>query len=174
MNDNRNKCTIAETIEDRDIYKVALDTRNFEISLFWQRSNYFLVLNSALAIGFFNLKSPAFGILLAALGILASFLWYRVNLGSKFWQCRWEHRLHEVERQIAPNANFFAADWSVVKSDVEKSLQFSEHKGFQLWLDQQVLKKPSVTYCMTMLSFIFMLGWFLVILLLLCGVKFHV
>ena len=42
-------------IEDKDLYRVALDTRNLESTLFWQRCNYFLVLNSALALGFFNL-----------------------------------------------------------------------------------------------------------------------
>jgi hypothetical protein len=61
---NHNLC---QSIEDKDIYKYVLDTRNFEISLFWQRSNYFLVLNSALAVGFFSLKSTKFMYLLAAL-----------------------------------------------------------------------------------------------------------
>src|SRR5207248_3234570 len=36
-----------------DAYKIALETRNLEINLFWQRSNYFLVLNTAIAVGFF-------------------------------------------------------------------------------------------------------------------------
>ncbi len=42
------------------IYRVALDTRNSEISLFWQRSNFFLVLNTALAVGFFNDKNKEY------------------------------------------------------------------------------------------------------------------
>ena len=44
-------------IELKDLYKTLLDTRNLEISLFWQRSNYFLVLNTGIAFGFFNLKT---------------------------------------------------------------------------------------------------------------------
>ena len=36
-----------------EAYRTALATRNFEISLFWQRSNYFLVLSTAIAVGFF-------------------------------------------------------------------------------------------------------------------------
>lgn len=39
--------------DERLLRPQALDTRNFEISLYWQRSNYFLVLNTALAVGFF-------------------------------------------------------------------------------------------------------------------------
>lgn len=33
------KHTLSPNIEDKDLYKTALDTRNFEISMFWQRSN---------------------------------------------------------------------------------------------------------------------------------------
>ncbi|ENN6985946.1 hypothetical protein ACAB91_004506 [Vibrio parahaemolyticus] len=42
-------------IDDLEAYKIALETRNMEIKLFWQRSNYFLALNAALALGFFRL-----------------------------------------------------------------------------------------------------------------------
>lgn len=153
---------LCQSIEDKDIYKYVLDTRNFEISLFWQRSNYFLVLNSALAVGFFSLKSTKFMYLLAALGFLSSFLWYLVMLGSKYWQSRWEHKLQLVESAIAPELKLFAADRSTLDKDVEESLKFNDHKGFQQWLDKQILKKPSVSYCMTMLAFIFMIGWLIV------------
>jgi hypothetical protein len=39
---------------DLEAYRVARDTRNFEIKLFWKRSNYFLVLSTATAAGFFS------------------------------------------------------------------------------------------------------------------------
>ncbi|MGA7491641.1 MAG: hypothetical protein WB930_20045 [Syntrophobacteraceae bacterium] len=147
-------------MENKDIYKVALDTRNVEISLFWQRSNYFLVLNSALALGFFNLKMPLYALFLAVFGFLASWLWYRVNLGSKYWQSRWEYRLRETEKKIDPNLKFFYVDdRRIFDSDVEASMKFYEHKALQLWLDRQILKKPSVTYNMILLSIMFQLGW---------------
>ncbi len=94
MSQSESKNNIKPTLEKKDLYKVALDTRNFEISLFWQRSNYFLALNSALALGFFNLKEQGlYGLVMAIFGIIVSYLWVRVNLGSKFWQSRWERRL---------------------------------------------------------------------------------
>lgn len=160
MADDPQKNNFASSIEDKDIYKVALDTRNFEISLFWQRSNYFLVLNSALALGFFNLQKPEYAFPLAFFGFFVSALWLRVNLGSKFWQSRWEHRLSEIERKIAPDIQFFAADWNIIQNDVEKSLKNNNHEGcFRKWLDDQVLKKHSVSYNMTLLSIAFCLGW---------------
>ena len=39
-----------------DFYKISIEIRNLEIGLFWQRSNYFLVLNTAVAVVSFQLK----------------------------------------------------------------------------------------------------------------------
>jgi lipoprotein signal peptidase len=62
-------------IETKDLYKTLFDTRNLEINLFWQRSNYFLVLNTGIAFGFFNSSNPQFAVVFAGLGLVASLLW---------------------------------------------------------------------------------------------------
>jgi hypothetical protein len=163
--DNKN-FNLAPTMEDKDVYKIALDTRNLEISLFWQRSNYFLVLNTALAIGFFSQQNEVYAYLIAIFGFIAAGLWYRVNLGSKYWQSRWEHRLSVIEKKIASDLHFFAADWETIKHDVEQSLAGSAHKRcFHKWLDTQVLKKHSVSYNMTLLSVLFMFGWIVMLVM---------
>jgi len=41
---------------DLEAHRVAKEARNLEITLFWQRSNYFLVLSTAIAAGFFSLR----------------------------------------------------------------------------------------------------------------------
>jgi len=152
---------IESKIENKDAYKFALDTRNFEIALFWQRSNYFLVLNSALALGFFNLQKQEYAWLLAVFGFLASYLWFQVNLGSKYWQVRWENRLSIFENEVSPGLNFFSANWQTIQKDVEDSLgNTRDDKGsLRKWVDKQVLKKPSVSYNMTLLSLGSMLAW---------------
>ena len=156
------KNNLAPTIEDKDIYKTVLDTRNLEIALFWQRSNYFLVLNSALAVGFFNLKSQEYAFLLAAFGLITSLLWFRVALGGKYWQSRWEQRLSVIESKIAPSLNLFSASWETIQSDVAASLSNNKPQGwFKKWLERQVLKKHSVSYNMTLLSLCFVIGWVL-------------
>jgi hypothetical protein len=146
-------------LDPKDIFKAALDTRNLEINLFWQRSNYFLVLNTALAVGFFNAKAKPDACILAAIGFLVALLWYRVNLGSKYWYSRWEHRLKLVEKAYAPGLNLFSADWPVIQDDVRKSLNIDEHHGFRRMLDKQVLRKPSVSVAMIILSLLFVIGW---------------
>jgi hypothetical protein len=152
-------------MNEQDVYKIALDTRNFEIGLFWQRTNYFLALNTALAVGFFNLQGRAYPLLLALLGLIVSILWYQVALGSKFWQSRWENRLRVVEQRIGHNLELFSADWNTIRTDVAESLGSGNHKGFQRFLDTQILKKYSVSYNMTLLSLLFVATWTLLFVL---------
>src|SRR5437763_1835647 len=72
----------------KDLYQTLQTTRNLEIGLFWQRSNYFLVLNTGIAFGYFNLVDHKYTLIFAIMGVVASTLWFRVCLGGKFWQTR--------------------------------------------------------------------------------------
>jgi hypothetical protein len=104
-----------------ELYQIALSTRNFEISLFWERSNYFLGLNTAIAVGFFALDDP-YRRVFAVLGFLSSCLWFRVCLGGKFWQTRWEQRLKQVEHAFFPQLRFFSASEEQINADVMQGL----------------------------------------------------
>lgn len=99
--------------QDEKLLKIALETRNLEISLFRQRSHYFLMLNTALAVGFFSLRERRHAVVLAGVGAIAALLWFFVNLGSKYWQSRWEHELVLRERRLYPDVPLFAANSSI-------------------------------------------------------------
>ena len=146
-------------MDKEEFYKVAVNIRNLEINLFWQRSNYFLALNTAIAIGFFSQKAEAFAPILAALGLIVSLLWFKVSTGGKFWQSRWEHRLRLLEKELGDDINLFSADWDVIYSDVEESIANSEHGRIARLIDKAVLQKPSVSLMMIILSAIFVLMW---------------
>jgi len=152
------------SMDKNELYKMAVSTRQFEIQMFWQRSNYFMILNTAIAVGFFSLKTESYAPFLAGLGIAVSMFWYLVNLGGKYWQSRWEEAAWRFESECAPEAKLFAATKNEVKQEVVSSLVKGEHKGFQKWLDKQILKKPSVSYQMTFLSFFFVLFWITVLI----------
>ncbi len=158
MASEKNLHSLSHTIEDKDLFKAVLDTRNFEISLFWQRSNYFLALNSALAVGFFARELSQFTLLLASLGVLTSIIWYLVNLGSKYWQSRWEDKLAEIEKHVAPELRAFAATKDELDKAVARSLSTNPHR----LLAAQVGWKPSVTFQMTFLSLVFVVAWLIV------------
>ncbi len=113
-----------------EAYRVARETRNLEITLFWQRSNYFLVLSTAIAVGFFSLHGHHYALPLAVFGVVVGMLWFFVNLGSKFWQSRWEHRLRLTEEQLHPNMNLFSASWERFKKTSKRALTSESAEEF--------------------------------------------
>ena len=146
-------------MKTEELYKIAINTRNLEISLFWQRSNYFLVLNTAIAIGLFAIEKPEYQAALAVIGIFVSFLWFKVNLGSKYWQSRWEHRAKLLENQINKEIGMFSASSETIYSEVYN--QITDHKknnNISLY-DWGVLSKPSVSKMMAILSVGFIMLW---------------
>lgn len=157
MSEDEKNYTFSTSIEDKDLYKAILDTRNFEINLFWQRSNYFLVLNSALAVGFLTQKLSPPTIFLSIFGLLSSVLWYRVLLGSKYWQSRWEDKLAEIERRVAPSFLAFAADREQTDAAINQSLGTKKWFGARA-LDWQIRRKPSVSRQMMFLAVLFIIG----------------
>jgi hypothetical protein len=148
---------------DLEAYHVAKEARNMEITLFWQRSNYFLVLSTAIAAGFFSLRDEKYALLLAFFGLSVGFLWIGVNLGSKFWQNRWEHRLRLTEERLRPNMDLFSASWETVQADVRKSFEFQSHGKLHRAYERLVLLKPSVSLMMTFLSVAFVVFWILIV-----------
>jgi hypothetical protein len=150
---------MAENNDYRRLYEVALQTRNFEISLYWQRSNYFLVLNTAVAVGYFTTTNKGYGLVIALFGAFSSILWLRVCAGSKFWQSRWEQRLRSIEQLKYANADLFNARWETILADVRDSLTFGEHGHLRRLFDQLVLAKPSVSFEMVKLACGFAVVW---------------
>lgn len=156
-------------ISSTDLYKTALNTRNFEINLFWQRCNYFLVLNSALAYGVISLKDDKYLLPLSILGTLVCLLWYRVALGSKYWQERWEFCLNRLETDLKGRKHFptevtlFSGRWQDIQKEVEESLSMSQHSLLERIIDRQILRKPSVTQSMIYLVVIFFVSWLMLL-----------
>ena len=144
--------------------KIALDNRAFEIQLFWQRSNYFLVLMTALGIGTFSVKDPVFSLVVSTFATACSFFWFRTNLGSKFWQESWEFEVTALAKKEGVQS--FVKSMAEVKQQVRESL--SSGQGFEVrswlrrWIDKQTVSKPSVTYNMILLSLFSTLIWLIV------------
>lgn len=146
--------------------KIALDNRAFEIQLFWQRSNYFLVLITALGIGTFTVKDIYLSPLIAAFAVICSIFWFKVANGSKFWQESWEVEVTELSKEYGVRS--FEKSTDDVIAQVSKSLSSShagENKSFlRKWVNQRTLKKHSVTYHMILLALCSVVVWVLVFL----------
>jgi hypothetical protein len=144
----------------KDLYSILVGTRKLEINLFWQRSNYFLVLSSGMVLGFFNLRGTKYALVFALMGLIASVLWFCVCLGSKFWQTRWEQRLFDFEHEHLRGLQFFSASQDRIRKDVREGFDFENLSRMQRSLYKLALvTKPSVSYSMLRLSILFMFGW---------------
>lgn len=147
-----------------DELKIARDNRVFEIQMFWQRSNYFLVLMSALGIATFSIKETLFAPVVAGFAAISSFLWFRVNLGSKFWQESWEVEVNSLAKERGIRS--FERPMSAVREQVRKSLfdgwEDEKHSQFSKWIDGEITKKFSVTHHMIVLSLFSFAFWVLV------------
>jgi FtsH-binding integral membrane protein len=88
--------------------KVALDTRKFEIELYWKRATYFWAFIAASITAFFVLLSSKdvtenhkwFIPIVAFIGYFFSLGWYYVNRGSKYWQENWERHVDKLEKKL--------------------------------------------------------------------------
>jgi hypothetical protein len=141
--------------------KIALDNRAFEIQLFWQRSNYFLVLMTALGIGAFSVKDVWLSPLIAVFATAASFFWFRTNLGSKFWQESWEVEVTQLSKEQVVRS--FEKGIADVTAQVSDSLGIGksgdDRSWLRRWVDRQTARKPSVTYNMILLSLLSTVVW---------------
>lgn len=84
-------------------FEIALDTRKFEIELYWKRTGYFVLFIGAVFVayqGFSKECSHEWLLFLASIGYLLSLLWYMANRGSKYWQENWEHNIEELSTYI--------------------------------------------------------------------------
>lgn len=154
----------------KDLYGVLRETRDFEIKLFWERSNYFLLLNTGIAFGFANLDTARYAIAFASMGLITSLLWFWVCLGSKYWQTRWEQRLMDFESHHLPGLAFFSASRDRIHADVARGLGFHPpgiFKRFVYWL--ALRGRPSVSFAMTVLAALFVVAWAVFFLFALAG-----
>ena len=96
-----------------DFFKIAIDTRNLELKLFWQRSIFFAGFIAAIFIGYYSIKSDTISgnnleilrPLLLILGAFFSLAWCLANRGSKYWYESWENKVSQAEKIL--EAEFF-------------------------------------------------------------------
>lgn len=144
-----------------DLYQLVLETRNMELRLFWERANYFLALNTAIALGYFTVDAIHLfaRLLLCFFGIASGILWVRTNLGSKFWQARWEHRLSRAEKELDPPMRLFSEDWEVIFADAKCGIESRRKGKVDALVNRAILTKPSVTRTMIALSVLAVAFW---------------
>lgn len=138
-----------------EVYKIAVATRQFELTQFWNRCNYFLVLNSGLFAAFFTIPEAQLRACAAIIGYIICILWFRVALGSKFWQMRWEHAVEELEAWMHHQGALGTPEMVFSERNVisvVRTHQLSNEKyAVDRFVNDLILTKPSVTQAMMLL-----------------------
>lgn len=88
----------------RQATAIALDTRKFEIELYWKRANYFWAFMAAIYAAYFllvayKIENWFIYSIVSIVGVCFSFGWYLANRGSKYWQENWENHIAVLSKQ---------------------------------------------------------------------------
>lgn len=85
------------------VYKICIETRNFEIGQLLQRNNFFMLFQGVLlAAALQNQASkPIVELLICTAGIFISIYQLQMASGAKFWQEWWESRVDHYENMLA-------------------------------------------------------------------------
>ena len=86
----------------KSLFKIALETRNFEINQLVQRNNFFMVFQGVLFAGVIQSPhtKPVVSFLVCLVGLIVSIYHVRMAAGAKFWQEYWEQALHTIEGHL--------------------------------------------------------------------------
>lgn len=91
---------------NKEALKQALDTRKFEIELYWKRATYFWVFIAATFAAYGAVADSSLEnntdllVIISCIGIVFSFAWICVIRGSKQWQENWENHVYLLEDKI--------------------------------------------------------------------------
>lgn len=102
----------------KSLYKIALETRNFEISQLVQRNNFFMIFQGVAFAGLAQSahSKPIVSFMLCLAGLLVSLYQTGMASGAKFWQEYWESTLSRIEKSMLSH---------IVRSDNERRLLLS-------------------------------------------------
>jgi hypothetical protein len=95
--------------KEKEALEHALETRKFEIELYWKRATYFWTFIAAALAAYGLIRASKdigasekthLSVLVSVLGFVFSFAWQAVNRGSKHWQENWENHVAILEDEV--------------------------------------------------------------------------
>lgn len=150
----------------KSVYKICIQTRNFEIEQLIQRNNFFMLFQGVLlAAALQNQASkPYVELIVSLIGIFVSYYQLQMSCGAKFWQEWWESRVEELEVKLknSPDVkdhefhDLFNTSASQVHERVSKRL--SQNGGYSI-INQLILNRFSVSRAPISVSLVLLFGW---------------
>lgn len=144
----------------KEALKIALESRKFEIDLYWKRANYFWTFNTVIFAGYFAIMSSQkienfkfITIIISLLGYFISLGWYFANRGSKYWQINWETHVDVLGK------DFHGEIFKYIKNSNKKFWKFSQEYPFSV---SKINQNISIITTICWLFLIFYSFWFTV------------
>lgn len=165
MNFNQTKIS-----ELKAVYKLAIETRNFEITQLINRNNFFMLFQGVLLAAVFSNQAPKpiVEFIICFSGIIISGHQIKVAAGAKYWQEWWELKTSEIEDELKKaigNDNFiplFSLDNDEMKSFRKKvvaKIGSSQNKFLENDYNKIIKTKFSVSRVPIYTGFVLMLTW---------------
>ncbi|WP_213072761.1 hypothetical protein [Acinetobacter sp. ANC 5045] len=91
-----------EISELKSVYKLSIETRNFEISNLIHRNNFFMLFQGVLLGAVFSNQAskPYVEFIICLMGFFISWHQIKVAAGAKYWQEWWEVRTSDIEKKL--------------------------------------------------------------------------
>lgn len=156
----------------KSLYKLSIETRNFEIQQLVQRNNFFMVFQGMLLAGLMQASGgspiPIVSFLVCGCGFSVSVLQIGMAAGAKFWQERWETEAEEKVRKLLSVLSEEGIDvgddfWKLfsLPRDASRAIVFKKQKGFTGWL---INLKFSVSRIPIYSGVVFSVFWFFLLM----------
>ena len=136
----------------KSIYRISIETRNFEITQLINRSNFFMLFQSVLLASIMQeqLKRPFVEFMICITGVMMSYYQLQMASGAKFWQERWEQRVLSFERMLCEKLkdqqglsyHLFSVAPEEIKKDVQQGLTGSGVINFLILQRNSVSRAP--------------------------------
>lgn len=122
------------------VFKLAWETKNFEIDLYWKRAGYFWAFQAIVLAGLFAVASsdelefekPYYLHYTVCLGFITGLGWFLINKGSKVWQRHWEKVIDVLEDYVI--GKLYKTNTSQITFSVSKINELISQFFMLLWL----------------------------------------
>lgn len=162
--------------ELKAVYKLAVETRNFEISQLINRNNFFMLFQGVLLAAVFSNQAPKpiVEFIICFSGIIISGHQIKVAAGAKYWQEWWELKTSEIENKLKDTIgkdNFIPLfslnaetdeekeEMKKFKEKVIKKINKPESKFLEIDYNKIITTKYSVSRVPIYTGFVLMLTW---------------
>ncbi|AQZ81807.1 hypothetical protein BUM88_09405 [Acinetobacter calcoaceticus] len=156
--------------ELKAVYKLAIETRNFEITQLINRNNFFMLFQGVLLAAVFSNQAPKpiVEFIICFAGIFISGHQIKVAAGAKYWQEWWELKTSEIEDELKKTIgnDGFIPLFSLNKDETQEfrkkvisKINSSKSKFLEIDYNKIIEVKYSVSRVPIYSGFILMLTW---------------